>query len=1134
MKIKKLYIKNVASIAEATIDFSADPLCRENIFLITGETGAGKTTILDAICLALFNNTPRMTSASNREKYNFGSDDELSIDDKRQLMRRNTAEMEVCLDFEGDNGIDYTATWGAYRARRKLDGKLQDVEWTLLDHSTNLSIGGPKKVGPAIKELIHLDINQFTRTVMLPQGGFAEFLKSNESEKSVILEKITGTELYAAIGRQIFELCKQHREEWQLEQKRLEGITLLNDDMQNDISQKIQQTEVEIKQHQKRIQESKDKLDWLKQVSDVNANRESVGKELESCRLDAKAESYQAENETLQQWTTTASAREVLQAQRNAEQRHSQLCADAENLRQMCSKMRGGLVACSESFENSQSLLESTERWLQEEQTHAAMYANGAQALLDQFDQLALQERNVADLKKGLADDEAKQPKAEQALNQQVEAEKKAIELLETLKTDIEQRQKAVEELHLEALRNEHQTLVERRGAIVAAQEKLKNHIERCSRMEADKVVLQQTLDEVTRTSENLPKLEAAERNAQAQWQQASHRLEMAKARIDDWATEMRAKLRPGDSCPVCGAAIDHILSPEGTQALLDDDQRHCDDCLRALVDAQTNVKSAKQSIANLSAEVQKQKTSINKQESEIKGQLDDVRKAFEFALLDYRDTVMPADLDVLVRNLDQENEKLKNQIAEGAQLEKELNDARGKHTEELARLETIRKTQQMAKEAVDKLTSSVNTQRTVIEQEQANVSQTRERITAAITRPEWHECWNEKKDEFVSWLKQQAKQYADQIDLRVRLDRQLAAQRPQLDAMARAKNHVAELQPQWFDGAVQPVVEADFERMTQAWSDFNHKVSNWVDEMNRTHTEAKQFSDQLDGLVEQLALDRERIAQLVAMSESQIEAIRVRHHQRDQREATLRGNLDALDKSLAELQAKRSGLIDIDDTAVLIQQQQQAETDFEEAHRRQVELQAQLKQDDENRKTLEEVVERVAKLEATKNQWEQLDGMFGKTDGSRFQKIAQSLILGELVHYANVYLQQFSNRFQLTRQTGSLTLLVSDSGMTPAAVTTLSGGESFMVSLSLALALAQINGSDFSVDTLFIDEGFGTLSAGCLDMVMDTLSRLHEMGGRRVGIISHVEVLKERIPTQIQVTRDPHDNTCSNIAVVG
>ena len=169
MKIKKLYIKNVASIAEATIDFDAEPLRNESIFLITGATGAGKTTILDAIRLALFNDTPRMASASKREKYSYGNDDDFSINDNRQLMRRNTVEMEVRLDFEGDNGIDYTSTWGAYRARHRLDGNLQSVSWTLYDHNAGKTIEGVNNVKRVINELIHLDINQFTRTVMLPQ-----------------------------------------------------------------------------------------------------------------------------------------------------------------------------------------------------------------------------------------------------------------------------------------------------------------------------------------------------------------------------------------------------------------------------------------------------------------------------------------------------------------------------------------------------------------------------------------------------------------------------------------------------------------------------------------------------------------------------------------------------------------------------------------------------------------------------------------------------------------------------------------------------------------------------------------------------------------------------------------------------
>ena len=115
----------------------------------------------------------------------------------------------------------------------------------------------------------------------------------------------------------------------------------------------------------------------------------------------------------------------------------------------------------------------------------------------------------------------------------------------------------------------------------------------------------------------------------------------------------------------------------------------------------------------------------------------------------------------------------------------------------------------------------------------------------------------------------------------------------------------------------------------------------------------------------------------------------------------------------------------------------------------------------------------------------------------------------------------------------GQLTILVRDLQQGDlTSVNTLSGGESFMVSLALALALSNTTGKVFSVDTLFIDEGFGSLSEGYLDNVMDTLNRLYDMGGRRVGLISHVELLKERVLTQIKVERDPGNNTVSRVMV--
>ena len=135
MKLQKLTIHNIASIEDATIDFEAQPLANSEVFLITGKTGSGKSTILDAICLALFATTPRLAGTQMQGDTKDGNAD-VTIKDPRQLMRRNTGEAFVSLTFTGSNGIHYEATWSIARAYKKTTGTLQSKSWQLKNIDT--------------------------------------------------------------------------------------------------------------------------------------------------------------------------------------------------------------------------------------------------------------------------------------------------------------------------------------------------------------------------------------------------------------------------------------------------------------------------------------------------------------------------------------------------------------------------------------------------------------------------------------------------------------------------------------------------------------------------------------------------------------------------------------------------------------------------------------------------------------------------------------------------------------------------------------------------------------------------------------------------------------------------------------
>ena len=265
-------------------------------------------------------------------------------------------------------------------------------------------------------------------------------------------------------------------------------------------------------------------------------------------------------------------------------------------------------------------------------------------------------------------------------------------------------------------------------------------------------------------------------------------------------------------------------------------------------------------------------------------------------------------------------------------------------------------------------------------------------------------------------------------------------------------------------------------------------------------------------------ALDNARLQQLLAFddayvrdlrqqlqaSEKAVEQARVLLQEREQRlsqhQAQANGNLDAeaLDNALNEL------------NALLAASDQQL-----------AELRARQAEDQRRKEANQALAQRIAQAYDEWQRWARLNALIGSATGDTFRKIAQAYNLDLLVHHANAQLRQLVKRYRLKRGGSMLGLLVMDTEMGDElrSVHSLSGGETFLVSLALALGLASMASSTLKIESLFIDEGFGSLDPESLQLAMDALDGLQAQG-RKVGVISHVQEMHERIPVQIQVRR--------------
>jgi exonuclease SbcC len=393
----------------------------------------------------------------------------------------------------------------------------------------------------------------------------------------------------------------------------------------------------------------------------------------------------------------------------------------------------------------------------------------------------------------------------------------------------------------------------------------------------------------------------------------------------------------------------------------------------------------------------------------------------------------------------------------------------------------------------------------------------------------QWREKWLANKRGFTNQLKMDA----DSMNLaeeKVRLiSQQMELRHNHLVMMKSTQDILLAMMPEWIGMdtscyAVEGTVAPDV--LAAGWTALQNNVRKWKTEIDTLSKQINGYNDSLMRFYnDNPEVDEPAVLRLMEFSPYQIAEMEERHQRMEQSIASFKGQIKQLTEKRTHLDENRPDINPDDTVESLKELARSCETSMLHKQQEMGGLRNQLNEDSRKRQNKETALKQFEILKMDAQNWKLFNDEFGSADGSKFRKIAQSFLLNHLLVKANSYLRHFTDRYEMVGEPGSLAILVSDryTKLPPQYVKILSGGETFMVSLSLALALAQLNDTPSAVDTIFIDEGFGSLDPQSLSDVMDTLEKLHQIGGRRVGIISHVEELKRRIAVQVNVQRvDP------------
>ncbi len=1231
MRILKIGIKNLASLeGMSELDFTTEPLKSAGLFAITGPTGSGKSTILDALCLALYGKTPRYNQAKESGiEIQDVAGNKIGQGDIRGILRDGTSDGKAEVEFVGVDGNNYKASWSVRRARNKPDGKIQAFEMELLNMSTNLPFPGNKTdIQPEIQRLVGLNFEQFTRSVLLAQGDFTAFLKANKDEKASLLEKLTGTHIYSEISKMVFERYRNEEQELRELNLRKEGIEVLSQEeieayqtekttldqeiankesIKTNLNRELQwhiqlsnittnietaRKTVEIATNERdAATERKITLSRIDQVQDIRVTVSGIGEtqttisklkeDLTNLKIEVEAKLKQKTEAVIIQQKTELDITEAAKKKQDAatlitearrldtliKEKESQIAS--ADLVVVAAKERHDKAATEINEAQAKNLdlaadISNVSLWITQNQSRK-LIAENSKLLVSR---LGDEKRTFTEVQRLLSEILTKENQIEKAKTKVTEIDNSLVEKnlqITNLKNVVETEERALTEFSIQQTINEKGSIDNILSQTIESQ----GHWRIFHATSSDYENLKSKLarDSETRTvKEGLLK----EINSQVEIfkakKEASQKL-LERVRFEATADikKLRTLLQPGEACLVCGSEhhpyIEH--SPEFDRVLNTINDEHSEN-ERIYEESLSSQIGLKESISTLAA-------SIN--------DLTDHSSLKETAINQHRETwlnfpVGKESLDIPTDKIDQ---WLSEKIGTLTTAQKNLQSAIQTYNDRKGTLEIKKNELTNLEKGVGELENEKRDyERTILSSSELiksttsqkndlliQVSKIEQEINVYFSGEEWIERYRSDPDSFIEQLTTFSAKWIETVTSHETKNQSMAVLNTEL---ARLEEQLRNLYKIWFDeneslskqkegceilkserhkifeGQPVDIVEKGFEDTITTLTNSIKVHKAKVDELTINFTELSTKVQQQEAAIVQAAEKAWQLQEQFTNWLSQFNAINslqlaftnilvlleYNHEWIDRERNSLQTIADNLNKSSSILHEHEGALQThvanklSDKTLDVVKDLLVSnEEHLSNSNKRSNEISFTLRNNTENIARIGDLLIQIAAKAELFNNWSKLNEVIGSADGKKFRQVAQEYTLDVLLDFANVHLGSLSSRYIIQRIPDSLGLQVVDMemGNEIRTVFTLSGGESFLVSLALALGLASLSSNRMKVESLFIDEGFGSLDPNTLSIAMDALERLHNQG-RKVGVISHVQEMTERIPTQIKVKK--------------